>query len=125
MKTNFQPVWPDVYQVDDATGEITIKEESKIMHYKNGREARVGDIVIGTWGGSPCLGEIVEILPNGKTANIRPIDIKTVEISGCVMAWDVVSNGTTSSPPSVAPEQPPIDNDHVAEGCEKFSEPKT
>lgn len=34
---------------------------------------------------------------------------------------DKISGGTEISPADI-PEQPPIDNDHVTEGCEKFGE---
>lgn len=37
---------------------------------------------------------------------------------------EVASQNQEALASEAPPEQPPVDNDHVAEGCEKFSEPQ-
>lgn len=41
------------------------------MHYRNGREAKVGDRVIGRdWSNAPVAGVVVSCIPGGTTCNI-------------------------------------------------------
>ena len=46
-------------------------------------------------------------------------------LSHLVQAQWVANAGIGSIKADEMPKQPPVDNDHVAEGCEKFEEPVT
>lgn len=93
------------------------------MHYKNGREAKNGDKVIlipdygppvagilydAVAGNAFCNGRIAVTRQNDPTPNLKEVlhfdDVKIADI-----------------PSTVAP---PVSNDNVAEGAEKFSDPK-
>jgi hypothetical protein len=40
------------------------------MHYRDGKEAKVGDIVKGTLGGRRGAGEVLQLFPGADTCNI-------------------------------------------------------
>lgn len=48
------------------------------MHYKNGREAKVGDGVVGRdWAGNPIAGVVVQCSPGATTCNIGVVSFPT------------------------------------------------
>jgi len=52
------------------------------MHYKNGREAKVGDKVVGRdWAGNPTAGIIVQVAPSPNTCNIAVVPLTNVSLS--------------------------------------------
>jgi hypothetical protein len=70
------------------------------MHYKNGREAKVGDTVIGTTYNRKGIqvGSLVGITPGATSCNARVaiIDIKDLSMvySGAVVVFHKEGNGT-------------------------------
>ncbi len=63
------------------------------MHYKNGKEAKVGDRVVGKdTNGNPTSGVLVDIMVGSDTCNgyIVPLDIyKLVTLSDCLLLEDL------------------------------------
>lgn len=70
--------------------------KEKMMHYKNGREAKIGDRVVGKdIGGNPIAGMLVAAYPSSDTCNgsIVPIVIleqygRTVTLGDCLHIED-------------------------------------
>jgi len=91
------------------------------MHYKNGREAKNGDkvMLISSYG-PPVVGILYDAVAgndycNGKIAPVLPND-PCPNLKECLHLDDVLAVVA-----NVPDAQPPIDNAHVAEGCEQFS----
>jgi hypothetical protein len=95
------------------------------MHYKNGREAKNGDKVIHVpKNGTPVAGILYDAIPGNDYCNGR-IAVTTqsdpyANLKECLHADDVATAEIANS--LGVPDAPPIDNDHVADGCEKFAE---
>ncbi len=56
------------------------------MHYKNGREVKIGDKVVGrNWSGNPVSGIVVAVNPNaGETScNLGVVNIESVAPNMC------------------------------------------
>lgn len=66
------------------------------MHYKNGREAKVGDRVVVLNNGKPFGGILVEATPGSTSCNGRvipePNNASYVTLSDCIHAADVVAS---------------------------------
>ena len=71
------------------------------MHYKNGREAKVGDRVVVLNNGKPMGGILVEANPGSTSCNGRvvpePVNSQYVTISDCIHANDVDAKVATAS----------------------------
>jgi hypothetical protein len=65
------------------------------MHYKNGREAKVGDRVVVLNNGKPLGGVLVEATPGSSSCNGRvvpePFNASYVTLSDCIHADDVAA----------------------------------
>ncbi len=100
------------------------------MHYKNKRGAMNGDTVIGKppYGVAVIVGIIQDINPGCTSCNatvIRPGGIvqNCVTVGDFFHAEDALACVEAEWSKSVAAmTPPPVDNDHVAEGCEKFTD---
>jgi len=100
------------------------------MHYKNGREANNGDLVIGKpkHGVTTITGIIQDIVPGQETCNctvIRPGGLIgcCVSVADLFHADDALECAEEVWAEIQAPIAPPVDNAHVAPGCEKFAAP--
>jgi hypothetical protein len=95
------------------------------MNYANGREAKVGDSVIGTCYNTPgvIVGQIVAINPSATTCNCTVLMIGNAAhpIKEDYSQCDRLFHAEDAVVKPVAP--PAVDNAHVTEGCEKFSTP--
>jgi len=74
------------------------------MHYKNGREAKVGDKVVGKdCGGAINAGTIVEIQPGSTTCNARLVPPGTnllyVTLGECLHIDDAMAAAAPATPP--------------------------
>jgi hypothetical protein len=99
------------------------------MHYKNGRPAKNGDkIIVFPSYGAPYAGVLYDAVPgndhcNGRVAVISGND-PMPNLKECLRQDDVASIPFSPSvEPATSTPPPPVDNAHVAEGCEKFSTP--
>lgn len=104
----------------------------KNMHYKNGREAKEGDQVIGKFGwpekarvgtihslnagAVSCNGTVGSIIPGG-------IIQSSATVGELYHAEDALALCESTKPEEWSHTAPPVDNAHVEEGCEKFSAP--
>lgn len=65
------------------------------MHYKNGREAKVGDKVIIPRGNDSFIGVVVELLPGAETCNLYAVPLRDVQLADsckdCVHLEDALS----------------------------------
>jgi hypothetical protein len=96
------------------------------MHYKNGREAKNGDMLLSLmYPQAPMVGILYGAKPeagsdcNGMLAPVTPSAEwnQYADLKNCLHIDDIAA----ASIPSIV--APPVDNAHVAEGCEKFAEP--
>jgi len=67
------------------------------MHYKNGKEAKVGDLVVGTdYNGLPVAGVVVKQLSGSDTCNLYVVPVTphaqvTLTAKECVLHADAMS----------------------------------
>lgn len=91
------------------------------MHYKNGREAKNGDkIVLIPSYGPPVAGILYDARPGNNMCNGRIAQVSyndpVANLSECLHVDDVAA----ATVPDATQKAPPVDNAHVAAGCEKF-----
>jgi len=97
------------------------------MHYKNGREVRVGDRVLVPNGNHTFVGVVVQTVPNATSCNLYAVPLRDTQLASakdCLNLEDVMAAKIPDATvPVLAAQQPPVDNEHVAPGCEKFTAP--
>lgn len=93
------------------------------MHYANGREAKVGDLVVGKdIAGNPVAGRVLELIPGSDTCNVRVMcaaklyDLPMYTASDLIHLEDVgafqpVSEQEAKSPEPVNAEAAPTTSD--------------
>lgn len=60
------------------------------MHYKNGREAKVGDSVIGSNNGIPVVGTVIFIQPSAQQCNLMIHSTQKVKSGGGQSDYPIV-----------------------------------
>lgn len=97
------------------------------MHYKNGREAKSGDPVVGKNYNSFFAGVLHSLNAGCTTCNAQvAIPVIGGSTNWCVTVGELYHAEDAFKAvdaPFNTPPQPPVSNEFVAEGCEKFPTP--
>ncbi len=99
------------------------------MHYANGRQAHNGDHIAvipnGNWQ-KPLIGILYDATPGNDSCNGRLAarsDFPCTNLSECLHVDDLkAALGNIKNVPDTS-KAPPVSNENVAEGCEKFTAP--
>ncbi len=97
------------------------------MHYKNGRNAQVGDKVLVFNGNHTFIGIVAQTLPGAASCNLYVVPMRETQLTSaieCLHIEDISKAEIPDSRPSLrekARVAPPVDNAHVAAGCEAFT----
>jgi len=70
------------------------------MHYKNGREAKLGDRILVPNGHYTFVGVVAELIPGATSCNLYVVPLKSAQLSNakdCVLVEDALAVGVPTT----------------------------
>lgn len=85
----------------------------------------MGDKVLVPNGNYTFVGVVVQTVPGATSCNLYVTPLANTQLTNANACLHVEDIDRATIPDLTAKAAPPVDNAHVAEGCEKFTTPTT